>query len=1146
MSKFTKKVASAGLSLTTVVWLTGATLIPVASAQSVADLQSQIAALLAQINALQAQLTTTSGGSSVATACSFTRDLTVGSKGEDVKCLQQYLNATGNTIASSGAGSPGNETTYFGGLTKAAVAKWQAANSLTPPAGYFGAKSRAKYSAIGGSTGSTGSPGVTTPVVTVPAGTDLVVSLAGDTPATKTLGSGTAFNPSAKINLTAGGKSVKITAIKVSKNGFLANTNLNGVDIVDSKGTRHGNVVTSVNADNTVLITMTTDPITVSAGSTETITIRFNLLTGNYNASVSFGIAKAADITADSSAISGSFPITGKEMNIVNGGTSLASATLDVLTTTGSSTLTINPDSQQEITRLRVQETSSNEGVYLYSVALYNYDSAADTDYTGVTLTAIDGTVLATANPSGKTVTLKLDSPYLIDKGVTKDFIVKAKIVNGSDRKINLAVFNNYDIDLRGSTSGVSVIPGAGSNDSSFPIGNGFNIQTVGKGTLTLTKATDSPSAATTPGSQNVVLAKYKMKPNGENMELRKVSFYIDERSGSADGTNLTGTVFVNVNGSTVYSVGASSISTTTASTITLSSYPILEQSKDSIIEVVASISTSGNSNDSYTVQNMDIIEVKRLVTNDLVDPSVGTVDGNQISVKAAALAVTTLSTPIANSVVVGTNQHVFSTIQLNAQSGGEDVKVSQIVIDSVEANYTEVSNLYLYKDSETSPLSTTNSTASNADTITFSFVTPILVKRDTPVTLHLKGDVVSGSNAHTFRVTSSTSAVTAVGASSGNSLTSGSDTTYAGNGQAQTVTASGKLTLSVLSGTNSSPSINQLVSVNTTDLPVFAFKLKSDYEPIKISSLKLTATTTSGLTLTATTTLKNIKVREGSITGKVVASAPQFDVCSASLCTITFTASDNIFTDPVPTAGLSLYVTADVAAGGQSRLGDSFNFTIASTTGDITAKGSVSAVAATGTNLTGTATAPGVTFVVPQKVTISANSLTTTVGTAAGATTGSFKLTNSGGVAIYLATSTAFTITNSGSGSSTTSTGGLFTLYGSNQGATDQTITLATSTVGTTVGSSTIVMNIGSSSATEAQRQIDGGNYRTLTVKNNAAFDNNNTMRLSVGALGDFRFYVKESELGYDANLDGDTSDTIGGLYIDGLPAHDTVTFKT
>jgi len=128
---------------------------PVASAATVAELQ-------AQINALMAQLSAMSGGSSA--SVTFTKDLTIGSRGTDVTALQNWLIGKGFSIAAGATG-------YFGAQTKAAVAAWQSANSISPAAGYFGPKSRAAANAsasTGGTTGTTGgttsgSTGITTP-----------------------------------------------------------------------------------------------------------------------------------------------------------------------------------------------------------------------------------------------------------------------------------------------------------------------------------------------------------------------------------------------------------------------------------------------------------------------------------------------------------------------------------------------------------------------------------------------------------------------------------------------------------------------------------------------------------------------------------------------------------------------------------------------------------------------------------------------------------------------------------------------------------------------------------------------------------------------------------------------------------------------
>ena len=76
----------------------------------------------------------------------FTRVLKLGSTGTDVKYLQIFLNDNGFTVTSTGIGSKGNESTYFGPATYKALIKYQeyyAKDILTPygltkGTGYFG------------------------------------------------------------------------------------------------------------------------------------------------------------------------------------------------------------------------------------------------------------------------------------------------------------------------------------------------------------------------------------------------------------------------------------------------------------------------------------------------------------------------------------------------------------------------------------------------------------------------------------------------------------------------------------------------------------------------------------------------------------------------------------------------------------------------------------------------------------------------------------------------------------------------------------------------------------------------------------------------------------------------------------------------
>lgn len=112
------------------------TLATPAKAATASELQAQIDALMAQISALQGGTTSASS----AAACTFTRSLTIGSEGSDVKCLQDALTPMYFNNA-------GGSTGYFGSVTASAVAAWQTANGVTPAVGYFGPVSQAKFNA---------------------------------------------------------------------------------------------------------------------------------------------------------------------------------------------------------------------------------------------------------------------------------------------------------------------------------------------------------------------------------------------------------------------------------------------------------------------------------------------------------------------------------------------------------------------------------------------------------------------------------------------------------------------------------------------------------------------------------------------------------------------------------------------------------------------------------------------------------------------------------------------------------------------------------------------------------------------------------------------------------------------------------------
>lgn len=128
----------------------------------------------------------------------FTRNLSLGANGAEVRSLQQFLNSKGYTVASAGPGSPGQESIYFGAGTRRALARFQAAEKIYPASGYFGALTRAKItldcltarlqdlqtqSKLAAGAGSANSATIPVPALPPASGTEITPPAATTTPA---------------------------------------------------------------------------------------------------------------------------------------------------------------------------------------------------------------------------------------------------------------------------------------------------------------------------------------------------------------------------------------------------------------------------------------------------------------------------------------------------------------------------------------------------------------------------------------------------------------------------------------------------------------------------------------------------------------------------------------------------------------------------------------------------------------------------------------------------------------------------------------------------------------------------------------------------------------------------------------------------
>ncbi|PJC52349.1 MAG: hypothetical protein CO030_03295, partial [Candidatus Magasanikbacteria bacterium CG_4_9_14_0_2_um_filter_42_11] len=960
-----------------------------------------------------------------------------------------------------------------------------------------------------------------TPGTTVPSG-ELTVSLAASTPGAANIPDGTSFNKVLTVNLQAGADGATVTGLTLKKTGYLLNTDITGVDVVDGNGVRHGNVASSLNSDSEVLILFGSNPVVVPANGQVSLTVRLNFSADTTASTVGMSL-KSLTTTAT---VSGSLPIAGSQMSVVDGSNAVAAVTIDVVAVGGSSQTSMNADADnsQEITKFRITETASKEDVLVRKLTLFNYGNAADADYKDVELVATDGTVLATAQPVSQQVVFDLSSsPYKITKGQQKDLTVRMKIVGGTTKTIQLAVYNDFDLEVQGADTGAYVLPTGGTTDGgavSFPLGetSTYNEVLIASGTLSFNKDVTSPSDSVNPGDTNVVLAKYYAKPVGEDMELRKISFGIEQ-----DDSALTGNVYVKVDGSIVWSGAASTFAVDgTFGSKTLTTYPRLKAGQNNYITVEGSVPTTATSGVYYLVNDFDLTEAKLLISNTISDAStlaVNATDGNQIQVNSASMTAKTLSTPVSQNIVNGTNDFTFGTVEFNAQSSGETVRVSSVIVSNMgSGTVTDISNLELWDG--TTQLTTSNSTATGAASTTFTFTSPLLVTKGTIKTLTLKGDITgSGAGTHQFRLHS----VSATGKDTGTSVS----ITPTGSGQEMTIATSGTVTLSLVSGNGGSPVSVQTVNIGSTAGTYFAFKASAQNEAAKVRTLKLTA---SGTSLN-TNSLVNLnlyrKVGTATMEATPFASATEM-TCSSNTCTYTWTATDNLLPEPIqPGTPVTIYVKADVGAAGAARLGDDFVFSIAATTTDFIGVGDSTNAAFT---VAGTPTASGATHIVPWSVKVFAESPTapnSTVGVGSGSIVGKFKLTNLGSGVVTFTTSTF-----NGSGSSSTAT---YSLHASTDGgaSTDSSVSLKAASSTLTWGDITDVT-------------LNGGSSRYLTIKTGGTAGNYDTHQWSVNVIGQLTYSVAETALGYDENADGDLDDTVENLYVEGTPALEIVTSRS
>ncbi|MDQ1281785.1 MAG: hypothetical protein QG630_136 [Patescibacteria group bacterium] len=504
----------------------------------------------------------------------FTQNMKLGSSGAQVLQLQKSLNSMGFTIATAGVGSAGMETSYFGGLTKQAVMKYQAANGVINTGNVFGLTRAALNASCAPGTGTGNGNGNGTGSTSGP----LSVSLSSMQPNT-VLVSGSARAKLADLTFSGSGS---VVSVKLMRTGVSNNSTLSNVYLYDAATGARLTDAASVLTDGTITFNSSmgifSAPRTVSvladiAGSTSGQSVGVSLI--GYTA---YGSAAAI--------VSG---VNGPNLSISSA--TLASASFGSVTPSNTS---INAGSSGST----VWSSALNVGtraVKLSSMTFKMIGSAPMDALANVKL-YVDGTQFANASAFAANgyVTFYSMSPLSLTTG-SHTFDVRADIVKGSSRSFYVTLENAGDIALEDSQlTGANVTVTLTGSPSTFPASAGTI--TISGGSLTISQNSAFTTSSVVGGSTSQTLGSFKFYAYGEDVKVQYLVLNVASTSAvTPSNTAKLNNVTVYVNGGAV----SSGIQATLGAnnTISLGSNLIIPAGSSAIVEVKGDLVNENSAN---------------------------------------------------------------------------------------------------------------------------------------------------------------------------------------------------------------------------------------------------------------------------------------------------------------------------------------------------------------------------------------------------------------------------------------------------------------------------------------------------------------------------------------------------------------------
>lgn len=679
-------------------------------------------------------------------SCTFTRSLTVGSRGADVQCLQEVLKAGGFlNIAST--------TMYFGSMTKAAVAKWQASVGVTPAVGYFGPVSRAKYAMNGPVVVNPNNPNNPNPAPVPMSG--VMVSLAANQPMGSAI-AGAGQLDVAKFTFTASNMAgATITSIKFIRTGVVSDSNISNLYLADESGV----IFAQYSSLNNGVAMFDGVNLQVNAGQSRVVTLRMDL-SSSASAGNTLGW-QLAMATASNGTVTGT-PVTGPSLVVTTvSNPSLATATY-TYASTGSTVDAGTNGFRTHSATLNV----TNSAVLLKSIKFTVVGSADMINLKNATLKISGTTVAMTPMVGNNGVVVFIPTGDVRLPTGNSNVEVYVDVAGSPNRTMAWNVLRPYDLVLVDTQYSTPVTPSTSGSATTV---------TINQGRVTISKSTDTPTANIPLGASNVTLAKFNFYAGGEPVKLRFLPITITRTSStsSASTVDIRNISVVddvgNSVGTTISSGDAWSSGTITANFGTSSSYInyIIPANTTRVLSVKVDVQSGATA--STLAASLATPSAANLEGQISFQTSTsGTATGNTLTIASSPLTAALNPSFASPSYVAGANNMRLGSFIFTASSA-EGAKISSITINKDATTTFDVQNVRLMVGG--TQFGTATSIFEDSSSVSYSGSTPLIVPAGGSIVVDVYGDILTTTSASATELFD-LSGASAVGSNSNSSIT--------------------------------------------------------------------------------------------------------------------------------------------------------------------------------------------------------------------------------------------------------------------------------------------------------------------------------------------------------------------------------------